>query len=293
MKKGFTLIELLTVIIVLAVIGLIVFPTIGTIIRESEENTYLDQIEIIKSSARKWAYEHTSNLPKLEHDSIVVTFLELKKGGYLPVDIKNPKTGENFYNGSQVVITYRNNDYDFTVLDVVPLVDMENELSPTIRLNGEFNFSNNLYIEEVEINSVYNELGATAYNHNNEILDNVNITYYDNLEEIPSIDTSKLKTYKVNYEVTDNLLTARITKTIIIVDSIKPIITVPNTTTIKLSDLDNYDFYKDVYVTDNSNEFGDIKISEVLNQIGEQIIKYEVCDLSGNCASVNRLIIVE
>ena len=41
MKKGFTLVELITVLIILAVIGLIVFPTVNSTIKESKEKAYL------------------------------------------------------------------------------------------------------------------------------------------------------------------------------------------------------------------------------------------------------------
>ena len=112
MKKGFTLVELITVLIILAVIGLIVFPTVNSTIKESKEKAYIEQLEEIKNASEKWAYKNLDMVPNNNGDSVTITLLDLKKGGFLPLDVRNPKTNELFSNALSVTITLNNKKYD-------------------------------------------------------------------------------------------------------------------------------------------------------------------------------------
>ena len=147
MKKGFTLVELITVLIILAVIGLIVFPTVNSTIKESKEKAYIEQLEEIKNASEKWAYKNLDMVPNNNGDSVTITLLDLKKGGFLPLDVRNPKTNELFSNALSVTITLNNNKYEYTINDTSSDTEY-NEFSPILVLNGE-------YIEYVEINSEY------------------------------------------------------------------------------------------------------------------------------------------
>ena len=97
MKKGFTLAELLGVITILAVIAVIVFPLVNKTIKQNKEKLYNSQLEEIKSGAEKWAYANIEMLPVNDGETITVTLFELKKGGFLTLDIRNPITGERDY----------------------------------------------------------------------------------------------------------------------------------------------------------------------------------------------------
>jgi len=284
MKKGFTLIEILTVIIVLGVVSLIVFPAVNVMIKESREKLYNEQLEKIKLASEKWAYNNIDLLPSIDGESITITLLELKRGGYLPLDIRDPRTDELISNGLSVVITYQSNDYKYTIRDIISNTEY-NENSPILVLNGE-------PVETIEINESYIENGVVAKDSSGNLLNNVIITYYDNGKEIANINTSELKTYTVEYSVTDNGLTTIITRTVIINDTIAPVVNLPEKVTITSSEAEDYDLMNGVIITDNSNKEPSIQITGYDTTVGEKIVSYKACDVSNNCTTKNRIIIV-
>ena len=78
--NGFTLAELLGVIAILGIIAMITVP----------------QIEQLEKGAQDYYTEHLDEMPDDINASNCKTIDELQKGGYLPLDIKNPKTDEAF-----------------------------------------------------------------------------------------------------------------------------------------------------------------------------------------------------
>ena len=46
-KRGFTLVELIAVVAILGLIALIVYPAIGSVIRNSRESAYNEQVAVI------------------------------------------------------------------------------------------------------------------------------------------------------------------------------------------------------------------------------------------------------
>lgn len=282
MKKGFTLIEILIVIIILGVVGLIVFPGVNSIIKNNKEKLYNKQLEEIKLASEKWAYNNIDLLPSNEGKSVTLTLLSLKRGGYLPLDIRDPRDGELLSNGLSVVITYEANHYKYTINNIISNTQY-NENSPIIVLNGE-------PIETIEINETYTEKNVVAKDSDDNVLNNVIITYYNNGKEIAKIDTTQLKTYTVEYSVTDNNLTTVVTRTVIINDTIAPEITLPEKVTITSLEASSYDLMAGVTITDNSNKKPTIEISGFDASIGEKIVNYKACDTSDNCTTKNRII---
>ena len=63
-KKGFTLVALLAVIVILAVVSVIVFPNISSIIISSKQTLHDDQIKDILVSGEKWATDNNKYLDK-------------------------------------------------------------------------------------------------------------------------------------------------------------------------------------------------------------------------------------
>ena len=96
MKKGFTLAELLGVIAILGIIALVTVPAINRSLNQGKDDLYNTQIEQIKKGAQDYYTEHLSELPKQINASACKTIDELQKNGYLPLDVKNPKTDESF-----------------------------------------------------------------------------------------------------------------------------------------------------------------------------------------------------
>ena len=95
MKKGFTLIELLAVIIIIALTSTIVFPAISSIILNSKQDLYNDQILDIQAASEKWATENSNLLDKYHVNDVYITLELLRFTGYLERDeIKNPMNRE-------------------------------------------------------------------------------------------------------------------------------------------------------------------------------------------------------
>ena len=114
MKRGFTLVELLGVLLVLAVIALITFPIVTKSIKDNKERLYNSQLEEIKLGAEKWAYKNLSLLPDQDGETITVTLLTLKESGDVPLDVRDPRTGELIPNDMMITIGFKNNDYIYT-----------------------------------------------------------------------------------------------------------------------------------------------------------------------------------
>ena len=62
-KKGFTLIEIIGIIILLALIGLLVYPTVIRIIGDSKEELYQKNISEIERMAANWTSINEDQLP--------------------------------------------------------------------------------------------------------------------------------------------------------------------------------------------------------------------------------------
>lgn len=103
-EKGFTLAELLGVIAILGIIALITVPAIDRSINKGKDDLYNTQIEQLKKGGEDYFTEHLSEMPENINDKVCKTIDDLQKGGYLPLDIKNPKTDENFLPTAKVCI---------------------------------------------------------------------------------------------------------------------------------------------------------------------------------------------
>ena len=62
MNKGFTLIELICVITILGLIALIAVPTVNTMIQNSKEDAYEEQIVTIEKTAKTYMSKNSLKL---------------------------------------------------------------------------------------------------------------------------------------------------------------------------------------------------------------------------------------
>ena len=117
MKKGFTLAELLGVIAVLGIIALITVPAINRSLDSGREDLYETQIKKKKKGGEDYYLEHLSELPTATGDiKCDLTIEVLQKNGYLPMDIKNPKTNDNFSQLTSVCVEMVGpNEYRYSV----------------------------------------------------------------------------------------------------------------------------------------------------------------------------------
>ena len=101
-QKAFTLIELIAVIFIIAMLFLLASPPVVNLVKNNEQDLYDQQITTIKLGAENWL---TDNLDQRSNNQIVLTLRQLKDGGYIDENIKNPTTGVEFSDSSTVTIT--------------------------------------------------------------------------------------------------------------------------------------------------------------------------------------------
>ncbi len=285
MKKGFTLVEMMAVIIILAIVATITFPIVSQSIEKNREKLYYSQLDEIKLNAEKWAYSNLDLLPTVEDEMITITLQNLKEGGFVALDIRDPRTNELLPNDLKITITFRNNNYEIEVLadSGTSTNNAFKEGAPTIILNGNV-------VEYVEINSIYIEKGTLAKNSAGELLKDVSIIYQKNGVEVGGIDTSDVATYTVTYSVSDGEYRSTITRTVVVRDTTPPVISLPNNNVLTSSELASFDLLAGVVVTDNSNQAIDIETRGYDQLPTDKVIEYKACDIYGNCTTQRRLI---
>lgn len=288
MKKGFTLVELLAVIIILGAIFAITFPLVTDNIRKTEEKAFNLQKEQIIAAAKDMVIKEYVVIP--DKQSITLYVGELKRKGLLPIKMINAKTKLTISNESNVVISRENNSYsyDVNIIDLEEESTENNENAPVIRLNGN-------YVEYVEINTEYVEKGGTAYSNTGSPspLNSPQIKLNDN--EVDEIVTSQLGTYKLIYSATDdnNGLTTTSIRTVVVRDTIPPVIYFPEDNIVKVSKVSGFDVRARVYAIDNSeNDVTAIPLSSLSNVPGKHVILYTAKDPSGNTTNAKRVITV-
>lgn len=288
MKKGFTLVELLAVIIILGAIFAITFPLVTDNIRKTEEKAFNLQKEQIIAAAKDMVIKEYVVIP--DKQSITLYVGELKRKGLLPIKMINAKTKLTISNESNVVISRENNSYsyDVNIIDLEEESTENNENAPVIRLNGN-------YVEYVEINTEYVEKGGTAYLNTGSPLplNSPQIKLNDN--EVDEIVTSQLGTYKLIYSATDdnNGLTTTSIRTVVVRDTIPPVIYFPEDNIVKVSKVSGFDVRARVYAIDNSeNDVTAIPLSSLSNVPGKHVILYTAKDPSGNTTNAKRVITV-
>lgn len=288
MKRGFTLVELLATLIVLATIGLIIFPVVSNTIRNVKEKLYEAQLQEIEEATEKWAYLNIDLLPS-DGETTTITILELKKAGLLPLDIRNPKSNELLPNDMQVLIQCNNSIYSFVVNEEsgTTITSEVNENSPIIVLNGN-------PIEYVEIGSSYVDKGAKAKDKFGDTINTINIVYQYNGTEIGNLSTLEFKTYTVIYSVSSEIngttYTSSITRTVVVRDTTKPELTVPSKVDITLSEASSFNVLEGVTVTDNSGENINVTTTGFDVSVGQKIVSYTACDSNNNCITKKRII---
>ena len=115
MKKGFTLIELIAVVAILGLIALIVYPSINSVIKSSQEDSYESQTKIIEKAAGNWALDNINLLPKDEVTVVCVS--QLVEGGYISnEDVKDPRDTKKELSGG-IEISYKSKQYIYKYND--------------------------------------------------------------------------------------------------------------------------------------------------------------------------------
>lgn len=113
-NKGFTLIELLAVITILAILSVIVIPTVNNSIKQAKNDAYNEQVKIIENQAEKYFLD--SNFDVLENERKVIYLEEILNTDYINKSkIINPKTDEEMT--GCVLVTSYSKQYHFKYIE--------------------------------------------------------------------------------------------------------------------------------------------------------------------------------
>jgi len=306
-SRGFTLIELLAVIVLLAIIFILVYPTILNILSESRDTVYQKQINTILNAAYDFSLKDTTYLPDANEKNYI-TLGQLRYEGLIDINIKDPNTNNVFPDNLVVSINNVGAGYKYSNKnsklegDYLYTVEIENlnnsdlmDLMPKIILNGIEPNSDGNYIKLLNLDEPFNEVSYKATSHNGiDLTDRVKKNILLNEKAVDSVDSSSAGIYKINYSVVDdNGYATILVYNIIIADDTPPTITVPEETIIS-KDTTYFDLSKDVDCEDNSG-FCYIEFSGEIEYgvIDKYIITYTVKDPSGNTATKKRVITIE
>lgn len=136
MKKGFTLVELLAVMILLGIISLIAIPSISKILNRSREKAYESTKKELIKAAKKYAAEHTSQLPIQELNSAekCLRINDMVKNGYINEDeVIDPRTEETMIGFIKITYdaSYKQYVYEYTTECTIRDVSDENVIFNT------------------------------------------------------------------------------------------------------------------------------------------------------------------
>ena len=115
-NKGFTLIELLGVIIILALLMIIVFPSIVNSVKNSSNKTDDLTKELIYNAADLFIDQHINDFPKTEDNKYIIELKELIDEGLLTGPIKLSGSDVDVTNSKCLQVTY-NKEYKYELKD--------------------------------------------------------------------------------------------------------------------------------------------------------------------------------
>ena len=287
MKRGFTLIELMGVIAILGIIVLIAIPVVKTTVSNGKETLYESQIINIKDALKSWAIDNSKILPEEEGETITITLGQLKSSGFIEPELINPISNKCFANDMLLTITRYQKNYIYKV-------DKESEtgtdfcgdyIRPYIILNDTSVFY-------VDFGEEYVEPGFVARDElGNDITNTVTTTIIGSGD---AIDTSRIgNKYTIIYTVTSGDATESINRTVIVRDSVAPVLTIPSNVVLQISD-NSFNVMEGVSATDNSGETVEIiaKSNISFGIPGEYTITYTASDSSGNVTIKKRIVTI-
>lgn len=273
-KKGFTIVELIGVVVLLGAILLIIVPAVSKSLKEGKQKLYNNQIEGIKQALETWSTDYRPGI----NETYYLTLSQLKQAGLVEHDLKNPINEEYFANDMILKVINENGVINYEVLDETGSCKSDYILVPKI--------SNPNNIEYVEINSIYNDVSATAKDKNGNILNSVTSS--------GEVDTSKLGSYYITYNIFNDGECNSSIKTIIVTDTTSPVISFNGDLEINLSEINTFDLLSDVTITDNSNTQPNVVVTNNFTAIkGTYTVKYVATDASGNSTTKLRKVIVK
>ena len=116
-NKGFTLVELLGVVTILAMLGLIIVPTMNKVLKDNKNKLYDVQIKNILDGAKNFVADNIFYIDIPVNDSVGITLGDLRNLGYVDKEIANPINGYVFSDSLLVIITNTTSDFDYSICE--------------------------------------------------------------------------------------------------------------------------------------------------------------------------------
>jgi len=114
-NRGYTLLELLGVIVILALLTTLVFPSVLNVIKKSSDQTDKLSMDLISNAADLYIENHADNFRKRNGSKFIIDMNELIEDGNLSSNVKISDI-EDIKNKC-VQVTYINNDYSYELKD--------------------------------------------------------------------------------------------------------------------------------------------------------------------------------
>ncbi len=117
-NKAFTLVELIAVVAILGLIALVVYPAVGSVIKNAREETYKDQVNVIVNAAKEWSVK---NATKLSDDGTIypLSVKTLIDEGYITNDeVKDPRdSSKNLEGNVEIKYNSETKSYEYNYND--------------------------------------------------------------------------------------------------------------------------------------------------------------------------------
>lgn len=288
-NKGFTLVELIGVMIVLAIISMLVIPPIIKVIKESKDNLYTEQVNLVLDAAKNYGVEHFEEL-----DEVNITFLTIKQlidSGFIETDKSiDPRTNEEMTGCVMVSYDYSNKKYKYEYLEECNKNKYANKLTVTSNYTGNWQ-------AEVKVSIETTYLGtddSTTYRYcisSSKCNPNIGV---DAASGTVDVDIESETAYVCAISVTAS---GAESKTECVgpfkVDKTAPVLTIPGDEELD-SLITTYDMNAGVSAVDNVTPAGQISITRTgnisLGTLGTYTLTYTAKDKAGNVAVKKRTV---
>ena len=115
-NKGFTLIELMGVIILLALVALISFPSMINVLKDSSGKIDAATEALIIGAAKDKVEKEKNSYPKTDGKVYCVTIQGLIDGGYLISNLKEGTNSDDIDKERKIKITVESEKYNYKLL---------------------------------------------------------------------------------------------------------------------------------------------------------------------------------
>ena len=115
-KKAFTLVELIAVVIIIAIISLLVIPSIVGLIKDKEDEMSETFQKIISSSADLYMSENQNKYVNVNGNNYCILLQDILDKGFLTPPIIDPVTKNEYNPNSFIQVKIENGKYNYDIV---------------------------------------------------------------------------------------------------------------------------------------------------------------------------------